>query len=315
MFHLRIWAAGIAVLAAVPAAAETLPIAGSTPAARANVNDLFRIAVDRFEGEDGPELTQGVEAALGSARFAGRPYFRMIAIEAGAPFDAVVSGTVRTSVSENRVKEKRKRCVEEDPKDKKKCLKKVEVDIRCLRRVVTVSTTVRLAAMADGAIRYSRPLSSRDEQTLCPDRDGGATVDDFVAAALRDQVALIRRDLVPAEYQADVRVDESRKGMAKAMHEPFKAAIRQTKTDPAGACESWRAMARDAAPTGALAFNIGLCAEMEGDWRTAADWYGQAQRLGTRGGAVQEAQRRVAATMAAEANWDARLRQAAPAAD
>ncbi|MDZ3831568.1 MAG: hypothetical protein U0S50_07105 [Sphingopyxis sp.] len=306
MSYVRTGLAAVLAMAAPPAFAETLPVAGSVPAARANVNDLFRIAVDRFEGEDGAELTQAVEAALGSARFAGRPYFRMIAIETGAPFDAIVSGTVRTSISENRVTENRKRCVEHDPRDKKKCLKEVDVDIRCQRRVVTVSTTVRLAAASDGAIRYSRPLSSRDEQVFCPDRDGGRTIDDFVTDALRQQVGSIRRDIVPDEYRTDVRVDENRKGMPKAAQEGFKAAIRQTKSDPLGACASWQAMAREAAPTGALAYNLGLCAEMDGDLRAATDWYGQAQRLGTRGRLVTEALERVAATRRAEADWSVR---------
>lgn len=141
---------------AAPATAETLTINGSDPAG-ANVNDLLRIAVERFEGEDGAAMAQQLEAELGNARFGGRSYYRIVAPESGAPTDGLVTGTTRASVDEVPVTEKRKRCVERDTADKKKCLKEAEVDIRCRRRTITVTTTARLVAIGDGSIRYTRP--------------------------------------------------------------------------------------------------------------------------------------------------------------
>jgi hypothetical protein len=91
---------------AMPAAAETLTIRGSDPAS-ANVNDLLRISVERFEGEDGAALAQHLEAELGNAQFEGRPFYRIIAPESGAPTDALVTGTTRASVDEVPVTEKR----------------------------------------------------------------------------------------------------------------------------------------------------------------------------------------------------------------
>ena len=171
---LRALLAATALSLAIPAAAETLPIAGSDPAA-ANVNDLLRIAVERFEGADGAAVAQHLEAALGEARFDGRSYYRIVAPESGAPIDGLVTGTTRASVDEVPVTEKRKKCTEYDPADKKKCVTEVEVDIRCRRRTITVATTARLVAIKDGSIRYTRPLSARDQQTWCPDRAASRT--------------------------------------------------------------------------------------------------------------------------------------------
>lgn len=292
---------------AAPATAETLTLDGSDPAS-ANVNDLLRLSVERFEGEDGSAFAQQLEAELGKAQFGGRPYYRIVAPESGAPADGLVTGTTRVSVDEYRVTEKRKRCVEYDSADKKKCLKKVDVDIRCHRRTINVATTARLVAIEDGTIRYTRPLSARDEVTYCPDGSDPRSVDDYIEEVQRNQVRAIRSDLAPRDYSLDVRVDESTKGLAKPAQAAFKNAIRLTKTDQAAACAAWTALARDAEPTAPLAFNLGLCAEMRGDFAAATDWYGEAQQQGSRGSAISEGLERIERNRRARADWDARQR-------
>lgn len=302
-----LFAAVVMLGLSAPVAAETLPISGSDPAS-ANVNDLLRLSVERFEGEDGTAFARQLETQLGDARFDGRSYFRVIAPESGAPIDGLVTGTTRASVEEARVTEKRKKCTEYDPDDKDKCLTKVDVDIRCRSRTIAVTTTVRLVAIKDGSIRYTRALNARDQQTYCPDRAATRSVDDYIDWAHKDQVGAIRRDLAPAGYNLDVRVDENRKGFAKAAAESFKEAIRLTKADPAAACSTWEGLTRDAEPTAALAFNLGLCAEMEHDFGAATDWYGQAQRLGSRNRDIGEGLGRIERNRRALADWEARKR-------
>lgn len=307
MFDTRLALAAALLCFATPAAAETLTIAGSEPAG-SNVNDLLRLSVERFEGEDGAALAQQLEAELGGAQFGGRPWYRMIAPESGAPTDGLVTGTTRASVDETPVTEKRKRCVEPDPADKKKCLKEAEVDIRCRRRTVTVATTARLVAIADGSIRYTRPLNARDQITYCPDRAASRSVDDYIEDVQRDHVKAIRRDLAPRDYVLDVRVEEGTKGLAKPAQAAFKNAVRLTKSDQPAACAAWTALTRDAEPTAALAFNLGLCAEIQRNFDAAVDWYGEAQRQGLRGSAIPEALERVEGNRRALADWEARKR-------
>ncbi len=307
MFDTRLALAATLICLATPAAAETLTITGSDPAT-ANVNDLLRLSVERFQGEDGAALAQQLEAELGNAQFDGRPYYRIVAPESGAPTDGLVTGTTRASVDEVAVTEKRDKCVEHDPADKKKCLKEIEVDIRCRRRTITVATTARLVAIADGSVRYTRPLSARDQVTYCPDRSASRSVDDYIAGVQRDHVVAIRRDLAPRDYALDVRVEESTKGLAKPAQAAFKNAVRLTKSDQRGACAAWTALTRDAEPTAALAFNLGLCAEMQGDFTAATDWYGEARRQGSRSGAIAEGLERVERNRRALADWGARKR-------
>ena len=306
MSHFRWMLAAVLVCGAAPAAAETLTVTGSNPAGNGNINDLISIAVDRFEGEDGSALSQALEAELAGVRFGGQPYFRVVAPESGVATDALVTGSVRTGVEETATTEKRTRCIEQDPADKNKCLKEEEYDMRCRRRVATISTNVRLVAMGDGSVRYTRPLSARDEQVFCPDRKASRTVEAFVDTTLQAQVRTIRYDLAPAGFSDNVRVDENRKGLPKAASEAFKEAIRQTKGDQAGACDSWAAIARDAEPTAALAFNLGLCAEARRDFTAAIDWYGQAQRLGSKNRDIGEGLARIGRHRRALADWDAR---------
>ncbi|MDK2761273.1 MAG: hypothetical protein KYX64_07915 [Sphingopyxis sp.] len=309
MFDTRLALAAICLCLASPAAAETLSIPGSDPAA-ANVNDLFSLSVDRFVGDDGAALAQQLEAELGNAQFGGGPYYRIVAPEAGVRSDGLVTGTARVSVDEVAVTEQRKRCVEYDGADKKKCVKEADVDIRCRRRTIDVATTARLVAIDDGTVRYSRPLNARDQQVYCPDRSATRSVEDYIAVAQRDHVRAIRNDLAPREYSLAVRVEEGTKGLAKPAQAAFKNAVRLTKSDQAGACAAWTALTRDIEPTAALAFNLGLCAEMRGDFAAATDWYGEAQRQGLHGGPINDGLARVDRSQRALADWDARQRLA-----
>jgi len=118
----------------------------------------------------------------------------------------------------------------------------------------------------------------------------------------------IRRDLAPRDYELDVRVEESTKGLAKAAQAAFKAAVRQTKSDQPGACAAWTALTREAEPTAALAFNLGLCAEMQGDFTAATDWYSEARRQGSRSGAITEGLERIDRNRRALDDWNARKR-------
>lgn len=304
---LRSLCAAASLCLTAPAAAETLTITGSDPAT-ANVNDLLRLSVERFQGEDGAALAQQLEAELGNAQFDGRAYYRIVAPESGAPTDGLVTGTTRASVDEVAVTEKRDKCVERDPADKKKCLKEIEVDIRCRRRTISVATTARLVAIGDGSVRYTRPLNARDQVTYCPDRSASRSVDDYIAGVQHDHVVAIRRDLAPRDYELDVRVEESTKGLTKPAQAAFKNAVRQTKSDQRGACAAWTALTRDAEPTAALAFNLGLCAEMQDDFTAAADWYGEARRQGSRSSAITEGLERIERNRRALADWNARRR-------
>ena len=290
---------------AAPANAETLTINTGDPAA-ADVTDLLSISVERFEGEDGAAFAQALEAELAAATFHGSRFYRIVAPESGASTDALVTGTVRASVDETPVIEKRRRCTEYDPADKKKCIKEIDVDIRCRRRAAAVATTVRLVAIADGSIRHTRPLNARDQVTVCPDRSAPPSVGDYFAATFRSQVRAISDDLAPRSYAADVRVDENTKGLTKPAQAAFKAAVRLTKTDQNGACAAWTALARDAEPTAALAFNLGLCEEMEGDLDAAAGWYSEAQRQRARSSAASEALARLDRYRHALSAWVAR---------
>lgn len=306
MGKVRAMVAVVLLAGASPAGAEVLTISGSNPPGRAVANDLASIAVQRFEGPDGPALSDMVESELGAAQFGGRAWFRIVAPESGVPVDGLITGNVRVAVDETPVTEKRTRCEEKDPADDKKCLKEVEVDIRCRRRVATVNSNIRLVAMGDGTIRHSWPQSVRDEQTWCPDRKASRSVEEFVATVLRNEAARLRGDLAPSGYRIEVRVDENRKGLPKDAAEAFKAAIRQTKSDEAGACDSWAAIGRSAEPTAALAFNLGLCAEARRDFDAAVDWFGQAQRLGSKSREIPAALARIGGHRRALAAWQAR---------
>jgi hypothetical protein len=298
---------GLAILlaaAASGAAAESVRMTGKFPAEQRDVAMLDSLAIDRFGGRDGQALSLALERALLAAR-----HFEIVPVgRRGDPGDAegVVSGAVSTSVSESDFSRTEKRCVE---KDGPACKKYEDVRIPCTRRVIDFRVDVRVADLASNRILYSGERPQRDEISWCGEERPSRNVEDAVRAMIGASAAELARAFAPRVEDYSIRFRESTKGLPKELEKPFKAIVKQTQRDLPGACGAWEAMNGQAPDHASILFDLGLCAEAQGDYAKAADLYARAAPLMGRGNEAEVGMDRVRGLMAAKADDAERARR------
>jgi hypothetical protein len=275
---LRCAAAALAASVAGPALAEVVRMTGEFPASAREASFLRSLHVERFTGQDGPQLALAVERSLAN----GAP-FALVAGRAGRDgAEGSLTGAVSTGVEENPYKRKDRKCTQRDDKDK--CVKEEEVEIRCTRRVVNFNADLRIVRNQDGQIVYSRAFPTRDESSWCQGQNPPRTVEDVVRGAIGNIAGEVRRDVTPSVENYSIRLRESNKGMAKDQAKAFKASIKASQRDLGGACTAWGQMNQAAPGHPSLLFNLGLCAEQRGDYEGAIRFYRDAQAAGAREG-------------------------------
>lgn len=282
----------LAMLTGTSARAEVLPVSGIYPAASDAAAALRSIAVDRFDGEDGAELSLALEDALGKAAVDGAAWFRIsTALLDGGNAEGVLRGTAQADQEFEDYTEEREECIKDD---KDKCTpEKRKFRVRCTHRTIAFLANVRLYDPAGVLLWSDKPTRERRD-SFCEDQDRPSSLE-AVARELAGQVAgSVRFALAPARRSATIRVNESRKGLEKALANRFKGAVRLTKTDWPAACREWEAIGQLAPTHQPTLFNRALCGEASGDDARAGDLYRQLLGLSPAGGPALEGLGRIA---------------------
>ena len=315
--------AGLALAGPDIALAEVLTVEGVYPARTAGAVEVEEITVERFGGDVGEQLAIAITDRLEDVRLDSQPYFTIKSATGGGntyhiygaagaapeepisgPVGATLRGTASGEVSEVRDgSEKRTRCVRRD--DNKKCIEETVDVFRCRKMTVHFSPSLRLIAReggtlyaADDDLVQSQRYCANDKSEPSPARMMDSMMDEFAQR--------VRYDLAPEFRREDVRIMESRKGLAKADSSAFRETVRLTKSDQAAACTQFEAMLASYPDHASLLFNAGLCAERDGRLEEAADLY-QRTRMTADGRAYAQAGiDRVASRMRAERQLDRR---------
>ena len=315
--------AGLALAGPEIALAEVLTVEGVYPARTAGAVEVEEITVERFGGDVGEQLAIAITDRLEDVRLDSQPYFTIKSATGGGntyhiygaagaapeqalsgPVGATLRGTASGEVSEVRDgSEKRTRCVRRD--DNKKCIEETVDVFRCRKMTVRFSPSLRLIAReggtlyaADDDLVQSQRYCANDKSEPSPARMMDSMVDEFAQR--------VRYDLAPEFRREDVRIMESRKGLANADSSAFRETVRLTKSDQAAACAQFEAMLPSYPDHASLLFNAGLCAERDGRLEEAADLY-QRTRMTADGRAYAQAGLdRVASRMRAERQLDRR---------
>ena len=286
------------------AQAETLTIDALYPARDRDAAQIGSLVVERFGGREGRELSFALEGTLAEVSVYGRPYFKVVAERSTAPADAILSGIANAQVQNQPVEEFRKECAERDGNDK--CIREQQVKIRCNRRIVSLSPSLRMARIEDGAIVYQRQIFKSDQVVICPDREANRSLPDTVSMLVEQVADEVRGDIAPVFRSDAIRVLEGRKGLDKDQSNRFKDALKATFRDPGQACSIWQALDTEVPGQSSVVFNLALCAEQRGELDEAMTRYRQAQTLLPREPAIRAAYDRIAARQAAEADYNAR---------
>jgi hypothetical protein len=274
---------------AAGASAEVAQMRGKFPAAIREADLLETVVVDRFGGRDGRQFESALDQAIGAPN--GQP-------------DGVLSGGVTTGVEENKYQGSEERCVEwKDGKQDGSCLKRAQVQLPCIRRVINLTVSIRLVRVADNLPVWSDNRDSRDETSWCQGKSPLRTTEETVSSMIRDAAQRIRNDIRPSWETYKVRFREDRDGMAKDVGNDFKATVKRSVNDLRGACADWAQLDKRQPNHPSILYNLGVCAEASGAWPDAQNYYRSAQAaLPKRSGDMADSINRVGRLMAARAD-------------
>ncbi|WP_140420518.1 hypothetical protein [Novosphingobium sp. B 225] len=255
--------AGLALgLSALPAQAEVLQVFGLIPARNDEAAALRSIVVDGFGGSEGPALTIRIEDLLRGLSVDGTPWFRVLPAATASGGDALLRGTADAEVQFQRYTEKREECAEKDGDGK--CLRKEQRQVKCSKRRITLDVAMRMVG-PDGTLIFSDDTPETVEDSSCEgDENPPRNRNDVVRGLVGRVAERLRLEFSPRYTDAQVRVDENRKGLAKVDADRFKQAVRLTKSDPRAACQVWSQVGAGNPGHVPTQFNLALCAETRG---------------------------------------------------
>lgn len=306
----RLWTTAIAASMALSglsgaAQAEVLTIEGMTAADSPEFTEIQSIAIDRFGGRDGRALAFELEDRLSAVTIYDAPYFDIIGGRSAVESDASLSGNVTAGVEQYDSSATRRRCVERD--DKGKCVTRKNIKVPCQTRTIDLRAQVRGTRYSDGRSIYTESFPEKNQQTICfGDDEDFASSEEIIRTMISHIAGAVRNDLAPRQYRREIRVLESRKGMAKADGKFFKAAVKMTKSNPAEACRMWDEAAANGQVHISLTFNRGLCAEQRGDLDAAMALYQDAEAISRGKPEVSQALQRVSDHQRALDEWELR---------
>ncbi len=271
-------------------ASTVVAINGRFPAAYPQAAELRKISVANFDGRGGSEFTSNLKSAIVSASFDRQAYFVVVesdpAIYRKDPAAAarrsgaqgLLMGETTLTASQQTFPSSQRVCV---AREGDKCTKYVSQPISCTQRIVQLTVTPRLVRASDGQIVYSSSKSEQASVSWCPGQSPSRT-DEMMFAATRSQItAEILRDIAPYNAVLSATIKESPEGLPKDAADQFKAAIAAVKAEDIGeACRLWTAIDGTNPNHVWTVYDLGVCAETQGDYAKAQSLYRRAQTLG-----------------------------------
>lgn len=292
-----------AVLVGAGAAhAETLPVEGIYAAATDAPSRARSIALADFPGRAGERLAFAIDSALRGAIIEGRPYYALTftapafgdsytydgaadsrsGSRAGA--DAVMRGMAQVNWRD--VDAGTKQGEECEKYSGSICIAKKKVNYVCSAREVSYRPEVRLVSR-EGDMLYAKADTLTTSRRYCEDDKTPPSVDAMVEELAGRFALAVRRDIAPQYLREDIRLLESRDGIAKSDHAAFREGLRLTKSDIRAACDAFAALEAGNPQDITILFNIGLCHESAGELDAAAERYNAV--LGLRRGKLEAA--------------------------
>lgn len=290
----------------IPAALALLMLGGCTTTvqvqARFPANDpeaapLRKVAVADFDGPEGDHFAYALESMLASADFDGMRYFTLmdsgrrgagsdgnIAARYGRSVgaDGVYYGRMQAANFDNsRWEERSTECVKKD--DAGKCIKKEVFITPCLRRSFYMEVYPALVNVRSGQVVYSARKTASAETSWCRGQSQPIGDDQMIEGAVNRIIADIRPDIAPYNTVLRATVIETKDGLSEADGASFDAAVKAAgKGDLITACRTWEAVSRANPAHAWTIYNLGVCAEANGDFAGALKQYQRANSMASK---------------------------------
>jgi hypothetical protein len=272
----------------------TVAVQARFPANAPPAASLRKVAVADFNRPEGDHFAFAMENMLASAVFDGQRYFTMMDTgRRGAGGDGVSAAQYGRSIGADGVyygqmqsayfnnfpwEDRETRCVKKD--ENGKCIKKDTFVRPCVRRVFTMEVYPSLVNVRTGQVVYSSRKNAGSETSWC--RGDMQPIDDdtMIDGAINTIVGQIRPDIAPYNTVLQATIIEKTDGLSEVDAKTFAAAVKAAgKGDLSGACRSWDELRRSYPNHPWTIYNIGVCAEANGDFNGALSHYEQARSL------------------------------------
>ncbi|MBL8547822.1 MAG: hypothetical protein JNL81_15255 [Hyphomonadaceae bacterium] len=281
-------AIGVILVALGAACAPTqVAINARLPANFPEAAELRRISVAPFEGNGGADFTGAMRAEIVAATFDGQRHFTLVdglsspsasaARQANA--QGILTGSVFIDRSRNNFREGRRECSARN--NDHECVRWHEYEVNCTAETVSALVSPNLLRASDGASVYASQKRGERTSRWCTDRQRNTTDEAMIAAILANIATEVRRDIAPYNSVLNATVSETSDGLPRALAAQFDLAVDAAKaSNVTAACETWRSV--DAAQPNHTwtVYNLGICAEAQGDYVNAQALYQRASQLG-----------------------------------
>lgn len=292
MLHCRWLVLAPVLLLLLGGCSTTVQVHARFPANVAEAAPLRHVAVADFDGPEGDHFAYAMEAMLAAADFDGARYYTLMAsgtrgrgadtgyaTQYGRDIhaDGVFYGRMQTVAFDNFPYEvKDSRCVKKD--DDGKCIRREDFSRPCLRRAFRMEVFPILVRIRDGHVVYSSRKSAGAETSWCRGDAQPTSDDSMIDGAINTILAAIRTDIAPYNTILNATVIEKTDGLPEADAKAFDAAVKAAgKGDLSSACHAWDAIHASQPNHAWTTYNIGVCAEANGDFAGALSLYEKAQ--------------------------------------
>jgi hypothetical protein len=273
-----LWLAALAMSVTSSAFAEKVTVTNVIPAKFAEAAQLRTIVVQQFSGDGGEQLSSAITAELSRPDVDGTPHFIVTTSAAGgrASGVGVMTGSVSMNVSQSAYTDQQSRCVE--GQGFFSCKRRVTVNVSCTRRSVMLTVSIKIVRASDRRIIYSlsEPFNSNDG--WC-EGQAPTPIAQYYATFVTQLATRVAHEISPHTQSYSLRLIERTDGLDKPSAKAFKAAIKIAQRDFKDSCQQWQALQSAGQKSGALLFDLGVCAELATNLAGASALYDQALAL------------------------------------
>ena len=245
------------------------------------------VAVSPMGGPMGEQFRRDIESAFSQATVNGRSAFRVYdwsAVQGGA-VDLNITGAVANAMVEDTpYTESETQCVrwgkkEGQKSDKEECLRYAEVFKQCVKRVASFHASISLVDNRTRRVLRTETLMQTSGDSGCSGNVAGAA--HLLQRAESQAVAQVRDAVIPHDAIVDLKFLKADDGLQKVQSEThFRDALSLAGDDnlPA-ACQVFYQIYQSEKNSAALIYNLGICAEWQGQLAAARGYYDASARL------------------------------------
>lgn len=302
------------LLIAFGCAKPTITTTMLMPAKSTEVTALKSLAVMPFEGVGGNAFTAEVEAMLASVKLADTQYFTVVdrqnlkhvlkelelsmqaltnpetAAKVGMLTGAkgIITGLINAShVSDSTYYVDRTRCAysitqkDKKGKDYEICAKYETVQVPCTKRTAIFSFTPKVIDVQTANVLYSETHKGLATSSVCRDKSTALQSSNELLQVAKEQAkASFRKDIAPHFVSVSIRLlDSTEKISSDDALKKFDTAMTYAKSGRLDrACELWAEAKMVASQSPSILYNLGVCAELRGDYKSALDLYDKADK-------------------------------------